>query len=309
MYFLPTLIVVLISLIYMLIGFLLGKTKKVTTDNLKVLSTILIYVCGPCMVINSFLNVDFDKQTALNMLYFFLVTFALQILFGLLMVFILRKHLSNNKVRVLCACSICGNVGFFGLPLIQALYPNEPIVMAYSSIFVMTMNIVIFTFGTYCITNEKKHISIKKALLNPTTIAMYISLPLFFLKINSNMLGEFSIIFSLLAKMTTPICMIMLGCRLAYANFKNLFNRSFVYIACIVKLIIFPLISYLIIYFIPFFDDVFKASIFVLTACPSAALVASIAELYQIEEENAANVVLFSTVICVITLPLLMLIL
>ena len=138
---------------------------------------------------------------------------------------------------------------------------------------------------------------------------MYISLPLFFLKINSNMLGEFSIIFSLLAKMTTPICMIMLGCRLAYANFKNLFNRSFVYIACIVKLIIFPLISYLIIYFIPFFDDVFKASIFVLTACPSAALVASIAELYQIEEENAANVVLFSTVICVITLPLLMLIL
>lgn len=162
MYFLPTLIVVLISLIYMFIGFLLGKSKKVTTDNLKVLSTILIYVCGPCMVINSFLNVDFDKQTALNMLYFFLVTFALQILFGLLMVFILRKNLSNNKVRVLCACSICGNVGFFGLPLIQALYPNEPIVMAYSSIFVMTMNIVIFTFGTYCITNDKKHIFYKK---------------------------------------------------------------------------------------------------------------------------------------------------
>ena len=62
MYFLPTLIVVLISLIYMFIGFLLGKSKKVTTDNLKVLSTILIYVCGPCMVINSFLNVDFDDR-------------------------------------------------------------------------------------------------------------------------------------------------------------------------------------------------------------------------------------------------------
>ena len=52
-----------------------------------------------------------------------------------------------------------------------------------------------------------------------TTIAMYISLPLFFLKINSNMLGEFSIIFSLLAKMTTP----------KFGNLSNINSASTLY--------------------------------------------------------------------------------
>lgn len=302
MFFLPTLIVVTISLLYMFIGLLLGRFHKVQPEHLKSYSALLLYVCGPFMVINSFLNVDYTPERAVNMGLFFVITLLIQALFGGILALILRKKMHTSKARMICVCAICGNVGFFGLPLIQALFPGEALVMAYSSLFVMSMNVVAFTFGVYCVTGDRKHMSLKSALLNPTSIAIYISLPLFFLKVTAADLGKFSVIPDILGKMTTPICMILLGVRLSAANLKKLFTRPFVYMGCFLKLIVFPLFAYLCVAFLPL-DPTFKVSVIILSACPSAAIVSSLAELYQVEEENAANVVLFASLLCVITLP------
>ena len=114
---------------------------------------------------------------------------------------------------------------------------------------------------------------------------------------------------SLLAKMSTPLCMHILGMRLATVNILDLFKRPFVYITSFLKLFIFPLVAYLIVYFLPFFDDEFKASIFILSGAPCAAVILSLAELYNTEQELSANVVLVSTILCVITLPILTIIL
>ena len=109
--------------------------------------------------------------------------------------------------------------------------------------------------------------------------------------------------------MSTPLCMHILGMRLATANILDLFKRPFVYVTCFLKLFIFPLICYLIVYFLPFFDKEFKASIFILSGAPCAAVILSLAELHNTEQELSANVVLVSTIFCIITLPILTIIL
>jgi hypothetical protein len=58
--------------------------------------------------------------------------------------------------------------------------------------------------------------------------------------------------------------MIILGVRLATVKFAELFKRPFVYIACVGKLIIFPLFCYLAVCFLPL-DLPFKASILILS--------------------------------------------
>jgi len=200
--------------------------------------------------------------------------------------------------------STFGNVGFFGLPLIKALFPNNPEVACYSCIFVVTMNIFVFTLGVYALTADKKYISIKSAVTNPAFIGMLIGLPIYIFSGVNYMPTPMVTSINLLATMTTPLCMIILGIRLSAMDFKKLFTSPFIYGICAVKLLVFPLFAYAVVYFMPL-DPVFKYSILILSGTPCASVILTLAEMHHSERELSANCILLSTILCLITLPLL----
>ncbi|CDE26410.1 putative uncharacterized protein [Clostridium sp. CAG:307] len=307
MNFTTTLFNVLIMLFYMAIGFIVTKAKKATASHAKTLSALLLYVCGPAMILSAFEAVEYSLDNLKQMGIFFLASLLIQVLVIMILYYALRKKFSDAKYRVLTFGAACGNVGFFGLPLVQALFPNDPIVSCYSSVYVMSMNIIAFTLGVFLITQEAKYVSLKTAILNPTSLAIFVALPLYIFKIHfPQVLGN---AINILGKMTTPLCMIVLGMRLSTVNILSLFKRPFAYLACAMKLIIFPLFAYLCVYFLPFLDETFKSCILILSAAPSGAIILSLAELHDTEQELCANVVLLTTILCVITIPLLLLIL
>lgn len=306
MYFTTTLINVLLMLFYLSIGFILAKCDKACDSHARTLSSLLLYVCGPAMILSAFDSLEYSETDLKNMSLFFVITLLIQLVIMLVVFLILRKKYEDAKYRILTFGAICGNVGFFGLPLVKALFPSDPIVSCYSSVYVMSMNLIAFTLGVFLITLNKKYISIKAAILNPTSIAIIVALPLYIFKIHFP--KEIASTISLLGSMTTPVCMIILGLRLSAMNLKQLFLEPFAYLTCALKLIAFPLLAYLIVYFIPGLDSTFKICIFVLSAAPSGATILSLAELHQTEQELCANVVLLATISCLITIPLLMLI-
>lgn len=299
---------VLLTLLYILPGFLLCKFKKVSAEHLSSMSAVLVYVCAPCLIVNSFLQLDFTPLGFGYMALFFVVTFVLQALFMLATFLIFRKKYEDSKYRILTIGAVLGNVGFFGLPIVKALLPDNPEVMCYSAVYVVSMNILVFTVGVFCLTKDKKFISVKSALLNPSTISLIIALPLYFFGVKRFLPDVLLSGVSLLSGITTPLCMIILGIRLATVSFKKLFTRPIIYAVCACKLIIFPLFCYLAVYFIPL-QESFKASILILSAVPCAAVILSMAEIHQSETELAANCVLLSTLLCFITIPLLVLLL
>lgn len=299
---------VILALLFAIPGFIMGKIKMANPSHLKTLSAILVYVCGPCMVISSFINIEFTWYNLGQMGLFLLVSLAIQIVFMMTIYFILKKKYDNPAYRVFTIGTTLGNVGFFGLPVVTSLMPDEPIVAAYSSIFVLTMNILVFTVGTYCLTNDKSYMKLRNTILNPTAIAAIIAMPLYIFGVKQYIPSAFYDGFALLGKMTTPVCMIILGVRLSQMSFKVLFLRVFPYITSLFKLIIFPLFAYLVVYFLPL-TNAFKASIFILAATPCASVILNMAEMYDGEKELAANCVLISTILCVGTIPLMGLIL
>ena len=317
--FITCLIRVLVSLCFIIPGFALCKWKRASANHLSTMSTILVYVCGPCMVIYAFYNASVMANTkgmdkgvmALEMLYFGIATLLLQSLFMLALYFIFKRKYEDAKYRLLTGASVLGNVGFFGLPLVMALVDN-PIVACYSSIYVLTMNLLVFTVGVFCLTNDKSYISIKKALLNPTTISLVFAIPAFIWGsyISDNkIVNEFAEAINLLGKMTTPLCMLILGIRLATVNFKNLWIRPFIYIICTLKMIVFPVVCFFAVYFLPFLDADFKKAILIISAVPCASVILNMAEIHHAEEELAANCVLVSTMLCFITIPVVTLLL
>ena len=310
--FVVTILTVFIMLLYLLPGYILMKFKKVDAKHLKSLSTILVYVFSPCMIIDSFLQVKRSTEMIKNMLLFALASILVQFIFILILCCAFYKKFGDSKYIMLTIVSVCGNVGFFGLPLIKAILPNYPVALAYSSIYVFTMNLIVFTIGSFCITKDKKYISLKNAFINPTTISLIIAITLyacnFTFKNDILILEKTGEAISLLGRMTTPTCMIILGIRLACIKIKDLFNKPFVYLNIIFKLIVFPLFAYLLVYFLPL-DYPFKASILILSAAPCASVILNLAEMYGINQEIAADTVLLTTLMSIITIPLLLLVL
>ena len=259
------------------------------------------------MIFNSFQSIKFDWDILGKIFLFFLITLILITLDIVICFLILNKKYDQPKYRMLSIASALGNVGFLGAPLISGLYPDSPIVVCYSSIYTSSLTIMGFTVGVYALTTNKNYMSLYSALYNQGTISIGIAVIIYLAEwAFPKILGD---AVSLLAKMSTPLCMHILGMRLATANFLTLFKRPFVYVTCFLKLIVFPLVSYLIVYFLPFLDEEFKSSIFILSGAPCAAVILSLAELYNTEQELSANVVLVSTILCVVTLPILTIIL
>lgn len=293
---------VAIMLVYMLLGYIICKNGLCNPAHGKSLSAILIYILGPCMIINAFIKTDFSTEVAISIGLFFVVTLIIQLLFFICLYLLFHKKYTNPKYRIMSLAAVLGNVGFFGLPLITGIFPDKPIVACYSSIHVMSMNLLVFTMGEYLITNDKKYISLKGAIINPTTIAIIISLPLFVFDIQ-----PISILMTpieMLGKMVTPVCMLVLGMRLSTIELKSLFTQKFVYMACLLKLIIFPTFAFVCVKLLPMLSTDFKTSVVVLACAPAGAVISSLSEIHECEQDLTANAVLLTTIGSILTIPL-----
>lgn len=294
-------------LVYILMGFGLVKLGWGESAHGRTVSGILIYICAPFMFFNAFQNMTYDPEEFRRIALFFVVTLAIQVIVIGILCLLLRRKFDNARYRILTISTVLGNVGFLGLPLVSTIFPDQPIVACYSIMYSLTMNLVVFTLGIYLLTRDRKYMSVKSAILNPASLPMLITLPFYFLDIHVSPAILENLAF--LGKMTTPLCMIVLGMRLASVDLKALFTRPYAYIGSALKLIVFPIAAYLLVYFIPGLDTTFKVSVLVLSATPSASIILSLAELHRCEQENAASTLLLSTLLCIITIPIVLLIL
>ena len=300
---------VVLTLLYILPGFLLCKAKKAAAEHLSSLSSVLIYVCSPCMIVSSLLALDFSVETLGYMGLFFVLTLVFQILFMLILYGLLhRRFAADAATRILTIGSVMGNVGFFGMPVIRMLFPAHPEMAAYSCMYCISMNILVFTVGVFCLTGEKRFMSLRAAVCNPTVISLAVGLPLFFLGAGDHLPNLLLSAVDLLGRMTAPLCMMILGVRLASVNAVRLFSRPIVYLTAALKLLVFPLFCYGISLLLPL-PYTFRAAVLVLSAVPCGSIILNLAEIHHSEQELAANCVLLTTLLCFLTIPLLTLLL
>ncbi len=295
---------VLLTLAYIVPGFLACKGGIAKAQHLPTLSAILMYICSPCMIISSFMETERSAHNAKQVLLFFAVSLAIQVLLTTILYQLLKKKYDDVKYRMLTVSFGLGNAGFFGIPIIKALIPNHPEVACFACVYIVGMNMLTFTIGAYCLTGDKKRMAFKRAFINPSFIAFIAALILFAANFASFAPTKLLDAINLLGKTTTPLCMIILGIRLASVSFKKLWTRGFVYLTCVCKLLVFPMFCLALIYFLPV-SNTFKSAMFILCGTPCASVMLNLAEMYEGETELAANCVLLSTLLCVFTIPIL----
>ncbi len=295
---------VIVMLIYAVPGFLLIKSKLVPKDSISSFAKLLMFVCSPALVIYSVSRVEYSPKMMLEMLavLIFLLLFQGGMLFTAY--FILKKKMKDAKYRIFALATCLANCAFMGVPVLEALLPDYPEAVAFSAMASLALNILGWTVASFIITGDRRHMSAKKILINPTTLALAAVLPVFFL--NIEIPSMFEGIISLLGKMSTPMCMIIMGMRLATSTFKNVFGSASQYLIIAIKQFLFPIVCLLLLSFIPF-DSNLKATVYIMMCCPVASVVLNFAEMLGEGQKEAANLVLLGTLLSTATIPFMVL--
>ena len=296
---------VLLMLLYLLPGFFMCKIKKIKPDHLSSVSVILLYICGFGLYVNALSYLDPSPELFAKMGLFLLIALAGETVLMLLILLVLgREKRKEFALRMLSIATVMGNVGFFGMPVVRALFPDAPEAAVYSSMFNAALNILAWTVGVFTLTGEKKHISLKAALVNPSMLAVFTGIILCLLRAKNWIPDILRTGFSSVGAMSTPLCMIILGVRLAAMDFKTLFTTRLAWLISAGKLIVFPLFCYLLVLPLPL-DPVFKGSVVILAGTPCASILLNLAEIHHNGQELAANCALLSTILSILTIPLL----
>ena len=295
---------VLLALLYLLPGFLLCKFRMVRPDHLSTTSVILLYVCSPCMFINALLAPDPSPDLPGKMGLFILISLIGEVAMMLILRLFCGKRKQDFNLRMLSVASVMGNVGFFGLPVVRALFPESPEAGVYSCMFNISLNIVAWTVCVFNLTGEKKHMSLRAALLNPSLISAAVGFILWLLKAKTWLPVMLQDGIRTVGNMSTPLCMLILGIRLATLDFKSLFTTPIVWLISACKLVAFPLFCFLLVLPLPL-DPVFKGCMLMLAATPCASITLNLAEMHNRGQKLAANCALLSTLLSIITIPLL----
>lgn len=306
MSFFVTLTTVAILLLYAVPGFLLVKSRAVKGEHIPNFSKLLLYVCSPCMIVYSFRKMQFSAESVKNLALCFVITLVFQFAMLLFYFLLFRKKRQDILWRIINLAAVLANCGFLGIPILEALLPTHPEAVAYSSIYTITMNLIGWSFGMYIVSLDKTYIKPKKMFLNPASIGLFISIPLFVFNVSLPVQIEDMI--TLLGKMCTPLCMLIMGMRLATVKIKDVFCDPRQYFAIGLKQIVFPLVAFALLFFLPI-SPVLKQAIFILCACPVASMVQNYAELLGKGNDKAANMVLLGTIISIVTLPVMCLLL
>lgn len=304
--FVITLITVAIMLAYAVPGWILVKVKMVKAEAIPAFATVLMYICQPGLTIYSFNKADFSLELLGNMGIFFGIITAAQILFLLAFFFLWRKKFDNVKYRIGTVATVMTNCGFFGVPLLEALFPQYTNAPAYAMMYFLSMSLIGWTLVSFIITGDKKHMSLKKMLINPATLSILVALP-FFLT-STKLPTQIETMADVLGKMTTPVCMLVLGMRMATMKWKPLFTSPLQYLTVFINQVVFPLAIYVAVWFLPLPQEL-KSVLFISACCPVASVVLNYAEMLGSGQESAANTVLLGTMSSIITIPLLVLLL
>lgn len=286
--------------IMIIMGYTLVKLKIVKSEDSKVLSMVCLYLIMPCVIINSFL-IDFtpEKLKGLGLA----VGVAIVIHFvAWIFIKILGKVLNFNPVEK--ASVMYSNAANMVIPVAMSVLGDEWVL--YSSAFVSVQLVLLWTHCKSMLSNEKGF-ELKKIYTNINLIAIFIGILLFITKIHipSVLQGTLKSVGGTVA----PISMIITGMIMAGAELKKVFSNGRIYLVLFFRMIFFPFIVFLIIYFTGITNVMDNGAMilfvtFIATITPTASSITQMAQVYGNNEQYAGAINIMTTIASIMTMPI-----
>lgn len=286
----------LVMLVYMMIGYFLYKKKLVSAGGSADIGRILLYIVMPAAILKSYLA-DFSRERLEGLFVSFLAA-----LLSLLLSIAAARIAFSKEQGIERFGAAFSNAGFIGIPLVQMTLGEEAVF--YVSSYVALLNILQWTYGLVTITGDRSLISVKRLRINPILLSFLAGIALFLLPVSlpetaENVVGT-------IAAMNGPLAMIVLGVYLGQVPLRSLFSGRVVYRCALVRLIVIPVLTMALLFVFPEKYHMLKLTILIAASAPVGSNVSIFAQLYGQDYMQSVKEVTLSTLLCIITLPLIL---
>lgn len=282
-----------------LLGFLAGRYAHVSKEKL---SFLLLYIIAPVIFFNGVYTTPITfALLSLPVLFFFLCSF-LCLSFLFISKFIWKDTTTRNIYAFMTGES---NVGYFGLPVIAALFGNN--LVGTAVLCTLGFSFYESSVGFFVAARGKHSVfqSLKKLLILPTIYALILGLVanvihIHFGPVYDNIVSIFKLAF-------TVFGMMLVG--LAVSNFTSWkIDVGFVSMGFLSKFIVWPLLMLGVIYMDTQFFHFYTASIhhviFLMSIVPIAASTVVFAMVLKAHPEKVSVAVLSTTLFALVYIPL-----
>ena len=295
--FLSVILEVAVILILILVGYFTVKKGMFTKESLGSITSFLLYIVTPCLIVSWFLSAESGKLDGWTLLLAAVLP-ALSIVISIALSYLFFRKEPSGRRRVLRFSMIFCNVGFMGIPLVEGIVGSEGVL--YGSFFIAVFNIFCWTYGYVMMGGGK--VRLKALLLNPGVIGIVIGLPLYLLDVPVPALFVEPV--ELISALNTPLAMIVVGGYIAQVKLRAFVSDLAVYKMAVLRLVVAPLL-YLALVWLLRPDETLLMSTVIQAATPVAANCVLFAVQYDSDAELASKSVAVSTALSVVTIPLL----
>lgn len=285
------------------IGYVLKRMDFLSVDNVGSLNDIVIYILLPCMIFSAIYSADLSLIPKLGILPF--VILASSFITGLISYVILKRfNLSDKKLWSVLVTVMIANTAFMGYPVNLGIYGNDGLLnaifcdIATMVIFLILSFVLVLKFGG----SAKK--AVKKIALFPTLWAIILGIALNLANISIGPVLDNTI--NYLGNGTIPLIMLSLGISIDLSGLTR--SRTMIIFSSIMKLAVFPLAAFIIVYFLGLVDLQHNVSI-IEAAMPSGMLSLILSITYNLDYELTSDCILVNTVISLVSLPLIIMLL
>jgi hypothetical protein len=209
------------------------------------------------------------------------------------------KRFPEGKRKILAFITVFTNCAFMGLPVAQSVAGTKGVMFA--SIYNLMYGILVYTYGVSLFEEKSDPDKLKKVLLNPGIIAIFIGIVLWFLPFSlpSFMLESMG----LMAKLQTPLAMFIVGANIATIRLDKILAGKALLTAIAVRLIIIPFMVYGVIRLTGSSGIAQKIAL-LMTAMPAGAQTVVIAEKMGGDSGFASEIVFATTILSIFTIPI-----
>ena len=286
---------VAVIMLLIVVGYFVTKRGIFTERGASEVTTLLIKLVTPCVIVNSFLG-----NTGTLGAYELLMAMALPALWMAaalgISLLAFRKE-PPERQKVLRFSVLLSNTGFMGIPLVQGIVGDAGVI--YASFGVVVFNILCWTYG-YSMMSGGAKLNLKTILLNPGIVGLLFGLPLYFLRLE--LPGILAEPVGYLADLNTPLAMLVVGSYIAKVDLHSFISDFSVYKASFLRLLLCPGVFLLMLLLLRPREELFLSNM-IQASAPVAANSVLFAVQFKRDSELASKLVAVSTVLSILTIP------
>ena len=278
-----------ISIFLMILtGYLVSKLKIINDAGEKAITELVLHVILPCNVFHSFLKNSTDG-VAEDCLWILGISVGVQIVALIYTRIAFRVEKKKQRCNLSYAM-LSPNTGFIGSPIAEGVFGPAGLMLA--CIYLVPQRLVMWSVGLSMYTGVKsKRMAVKKLITHPCVIACILGFFVMLYQVPVPDWLESPI--SMIGRCNTAMAMIVIGMIVSKIDPNALKNKN-VILFSVHRLIVVPLIVYLVCSYLPVSRTVFGVSV-LLAAMPAGATTSMLAAKYDKDPVFAAELVVFST--------------